>query len=89
MSKKPIIKPRAVREETPQTPVQPVVRAVPRPTDDKRIRTKRDGSQVKQMTVYIPTELDRALRFHCADVDRDRVAVITDALSQYLKTNAA
>jgi len=93
MSKKPIIKPRAVRAVAPEAEsfVNRAVAEVHEKADakDKRIRTKADGATVKQMTVYVPTGLDRRLRLHCADIDKDRVGVITKALSQYLDSVGA
>ena len=37
----------------------------------KAVVTRADGRELRRMTVYLPTELAKQLRLHCAEIDTD------------------
>lgn len=41
---------------------------------------RRDGRQLRRMTVYLPDELARTLAVYCAEHDCDRSALVADAV---------
>ena len=46
---------------------------------------RRDGRQLRRRTVYLPADLDRRLRAHCAEHDVDASEVLARALGATLQ----
>jgi hypothetical protein len=46
----------------------------------KRLVARKDGRELRRMTVYLPADLAKRLAVHCAGEDRDMSDAITDAV---------
>lgn len=51
----------------------------------RRTEQRADGSEVRKVTMYLSTELDKRLSLHCVENGVDRTAVINAALEKYLR----
>lgn len=49
-----------------------------------RTLTRRDGRELRRLTLYLPADLARRLAVHAAEADRDMSEVVTEALADYL-----
>ena len=81
-------------EQTEHAPV-PSTHAVRKPTrsgaaaDSKRLprgaRERKDGTIVRQLTIYVPVDLAKKLAIFCAEHDRDTSEVIAEGVSLVVK----
>lgn len=51
----------------------------------KSVVRRKDGRQLKRMTVYLPVDLARRLAFHCVESDRDVSGAVALAISRHLE----
>lgn len=49
-----------------------------------RTLTRRDGRELRRLTLYLPADLARRLAVHAAEADRDMSEVVAEALAGYL-----
>lgn len=49
-----------------------------------RTLTRRDGRELRRLTLYLPAELAKRLAVHAAEADRDMSEVVAEALADYL-----
>lgn len=45
---------------------------------------RRDGRELRRMTLYMPVDLATRLRVRCSELDREVSAVVTEAVASYL-----
>lgn len=50
-----------------------------------RTLTRRDGRELRRLTLYLPAELAKRLAVHAAEADRDMSDVVAEALADYLE----
>jgi hypothetical protein len=63
------------------------VSLVPSPTASPRgVLARKDGRELRRMTLYLPTELGRRLAMHCAEHDLEMSDVVTAAVRAHLGT---
>ena len=56
-----------------------------KPTRQNRAMvTRKDGSQRRRLTVYLPPTTFRELSFHCFDLEQNISDVVTEAVEQWL-----
>ncbi len=53
-------------------------------TNRRGVVTRRDGRELRRVTVYVPADLGKRLAVHCAVEGCDMSEVVTDALSTHL-----
>lgn len=46
---------------------------------------RKDGRELRRMTVYLPSDLARELALHCAERDLDASAVVSEAVRRLLR----
>ena len=54
----------------------------------KRVVERKDGTQLRRMTVYMPPELAKRLKIVAATTDREMSAIVTEAVGAWLDANA-
>lgn len=50
-----------------------------------RTLTRRDGRELRRLTLYLPADLARRLAVASAEADRDMSALVAEALADYLE----
>jgi hypothetical protein len=45
---------------------------------------RKDGRELRRMTIYLPVKLAKRLAVHCAENDQDMSSVVVEAVSHHL-----
>lgn len=64
--------------------VQTAVSLVPSSAPSRGVLARKDGRELRRMTLYLPSELARRLAVHCAELDLEMSDVVTAAVRVHL-----
>jgi len=73
----------AAADATQEPPTPPV------PRRTKAILARKDGRQLRRMTIYLPPELARRLAIHAAGADMDVSGALAEIVAAFLDTKAS
>lgn len=72
----------------PAAAFEPEKKRGPAKKSARKLEVRKDGSELRKVTVYLEPDLDRALAIHAASEGIDRSAIVNDAISRYLRKRA-